>query len=384
MAEQRDYYEVLGVGKDANDSDIKKAYRKLAKQYHPDTNPGNEDAAHHFREATEAYEVLSDEGKRRQYDQFGHAAFGQGGMGAGGFGGGMDFDMGDIFGDMFGDFFGGGGRGRSRANNGPQKGASLRASMELAFEEAVFGTDKDINITVSDECDTCHGTGAKPGTHPETCSHCGGTGQVRYNQQTILGTVQSVRTCPHCEGSGKEIKHKCDTCHGSSYVKKRKKISVNVPAGIDHGQTIRLKGKGEPGRNGGPRGDILLTIYVKDHKEFIREGTDIYYRMKISMAQAALGTELEVPTLDGNVKYSIEPGTQTGTRFRLRGKGVPFINHGKARGDQYVDVVIDTPKDLTQRQKELFLELAESFGDDVTSMKKKKGIFDKVKDSFNQ
>lgn len=381
MADKRDFYEVLGLGKDATDSDIKKAYRKLAKQYHPDTNPNNDEAAHKFREATEAYEVLSDGDKRRQYDQFGHAAFGQGGPGAGGFGGGMDFDMGDIFGDMFGDFFGGGGR-RGRSNNGPQKGASLRASMELQFEEAVFGTDKDINITVSDECETCHGSGAAPGTHPETCSHCGGSGQVRYNQQTILGTVQSVRTCPHCEGSGKEIKSKCSTCSGSGYVKKRKKISVNIPAGIDHGQTIRLKGKGEPGRNGGPRGDILLTIYVRDHKEFIREGTDIYYRMKISMAQAALGTELEVPTLDGHVKYSIEPGTQTGTRFRLRGKGVPYINHGKARGDQYVDVIVDTPKNLTNRQKELFLELAESFGDDVSSIKKKKGLFDKMKDAF--
>ncbi len=379
MADKKDFYDVLSVGKDANDSDIKKAYRKLAKKYHPDINPNDETAAHNFREATEAYEVLSDDDKRRQYDQFGHAAFSQGGQGAGGFNGGMG-DMGDIFGDMFGDFFGGGGRRRSQ--NGPSKGASLRASLELEFKDAVFGTDKDINITVSDECDTCHGSGAKAGTHAETCGQCGGSGQVRYNQQTILGTVQSVRTCPGCQGSGKVIKEKCTTCSGSGYVKKRKKISVNIPAGIDHGQTIRLKGKGEPGRNGGPRGDILLTIYVKDHADFVRQGTDIYYQMKISMAQAALGTELEVPTLDGNVKYTIEPGTQTGTRFRLRGKGVPYINHAKARGDQYIDVVVDTPDKLTQRQKELFLELAESFGDDIASIKKKKGFFDKVKDVF--
>jgi len=382
MAEQRDFYEVLGVSKDATDSDIKKAYRKLAKKYHPDTNPNSDEAAHQFREATEAYEVLSDQEKRRQYDQFGHAAFSQGG-GPGGFGGGMDFgDMGDIFGDMFGfgDIFGGG--GRRRADNGPRKGASLRASLELDFEEAVFGTDKEINITVSDTCSTCNGTGAKPGTHPETCSHCNGTGQVRYNQQTILGTVSSVRTCQHCQGEGKIIKDKCTTCGGNGYVKNRKKISVNIPAGIDNGQTIRLKGKGEPGANGGPRGDILLTIYTRNHKHFERQGNDIYYRMKVSIAQATLGAEIEVPTLDGNVKYSINPGTQTGTRFRLRGKGVPFINHAKARGDQYVDVVIDTPTKLTQRQRELFMELSETFGEDLGDPKKKKGLFDKMKDVF--
>lgn len=379
MAEKRDFYEVLGVSKDASDSDIKKAYRKLAKQYHPDINPSDENAAHSFREATEAYEVLSDGDKRRNYDQFGHAAFNQGG-GPGGYGGGMDFgDMGDMFGDIFGDFFGG---GRRRPDNGPRKGASLRASLELDFEEAVFGTDKDITITVSDECETCHGSGAKAGTHPETCSQCGGSGQVRYNQQTILGTVSSVRTCPSCQGAGKTIKEKCPACTGAGYVKKRKKISVNIPAGIDNGQTIRLKGKGEPGTNGGPRGDILLTIYARPHKDFERQGTDIYYRMKISIAQAALGTEIEVPTLDGNVKYSIEPGTQTGTRFRLRGKGVPYINHAKSRGDQYVDVYIETPTKLTDRQKELFVELAESFGDDISDIKRKKGFFDKMKDAF--
>lgn len=375
---------MLGVSKDASEQEIKKAYRKLAKKYHPDTHQGDDSAAHHFRDATEAYEVLSDKEKRQQYDQFGHAAFEQGGPGGpggfGGFGQGMDFgDMGDIFGDMFGDFFGGG--SRRRADDGPRKGASLRASLELDFEEAVFGTDKDLNITVSDQCDTCHGSGAKPGTSPETCTHCGGAGQVRYNQQTILGTVSSVRTCPHCQGSGKMIKDKCTTCSGSGYVKKRKKISVNIPAGIDNGQTIRLKGKGEPGTNGGPRGDILLTIYARPHKLFERQGNDIYYKMNISIAQAALGADIEVPTLDGNVKYPIEPGTQTGTRFRLRGKGVPYINHAKARGDQYVDVVISTPRDLTDRQKELFFELAESFGDEISD-KKKKGFFDKMKDAF--
>lgn len=383
MSDKRDYYEVLGVSKDASDTDIKKAYRKLAKQYHPDTNHNDPAIEEKFREATEAYEVLSSKEKRQQYDQFGHAAFNQGGPGAGGFGGfggGMDFDMGDIFGDMFGDFFGGGGRRRAEA--GPMKGASLRASLELDFKSAVFGTDKEINISISEECDTCHGTGAKPGTEPETCSQCNGQGQVRYNQQTILGTVQSVRTCPHCNGSGQVIKEKCETCHGSGYEKKRKKISVNIPAGIDNGQTIRLRGKGEPGKNGGPRGDILLTIYVKNHEFFQREGNDIYYKMKISMAEAALGAELEVPTLDGNVKYTIEPGTQTGTRFRFRGKGVPYLNRSKSRGDQYVDVIVETPTNLTARQKELFSELAETFNNPKVGNSKKKGIFDKVKDAF--
>jgi len=378
MAEQKDFYEVLGIDKSATDPEIKKAYRTLAKQYHPDINPNNETAAHSFREATEAYEVLSDASKRKQYDQFGHAAFNQGSGG----GGGMDFgDMGDMFGDIFGDFFGGGGS-RGRSSNGPRKGTSLRASLELDFEEAVFGTDKEINITVSDECETCHGTGAKAGTHAETCTQCNGAGQVRYNQQTILGTVQSVRTCPSCKGTGKTIKEKCPTCVGSGFEKKRKKISVNIPAGIDNGQTIRLKGKGEPGTNGGPRGDILLTIYARTHKQFERQGNDIYYEMKISIAQAALGTDIEVPTLDGNVKYPINPGTQTGTRFRLRGKGVPYLNHAKARGDQYVDVVIETPTKLNERQRELFFELAESFGDEITDLKKKKGFFNKMKDAF--
>lgn len=379
MADKRDFYEVLGVSKDATEVDIKKQYRKLAKQFHPDINPGNDDAAHKFREATEAYEVLSDDAKRRQYDQFGHAAFGQGG-GQGGFNGGFDFnDMGDMFGDIFGDFFGGG--SRRRQDNGPRQGASLRASLELEFEEAVFGTDKDINITVSDECDTCHGSGAKPGTHADTCSQCKGAGQVRFNQQTILGTVASTRTCPACNGAGKIIKEKCQSCVGSGYVKSRKKISVTIPAGIDNGQSIRLKGKGEPGTNGGPRGDILLTIYIKPHAEFERQGNDIYYQMRINIAQAALGAEIEVPTLDGKVKYPIGAGTQSGTRFRLRGKGVPFINQSKARGDQYVDVIIDTPTKLSQRQRELFEELGETFGEDSEN-KRKKGFFDKMKDAF--
>lgn len=388
MADKRDYYEVLDVPKSANETDIKKAYRKLAKKYHPDMNPGDKDAEHKFKEATEAYEVLSDSEKRSKYDQFGHAAFSNGG-GPGGFSAHDFGDMGDIFGDIFGDFFGGGGSRRNA--NAPRKGANLRASIQLEFEEAVFGIEKEIQIVVSDKCESCNGSGAKAGTKPETCSTCRGSGQVRYNQQTLFGTVQSVRTCNHCQGTGKVIKEKCTDCHGSGYIKKRKKISVSIPAGIDNGQSIRLRGKGEPGQNGGPRGDVLLTIYVKEHKFFERHGMDIHYTMPISFTQAALGSELEVPTLDGKVKYDIKPGTQTNTRFRLRSKGVPRLNNLKVRGDQYVTVIVDVPNKLSDRQKELLKEFAEISGDqanqsinheDNHDKNKKKKWYDKVKDAF--
>jgi molecular chaperone DnaJ len=379
MADKRDYYEVLGVSRDANETDIKKAYRKLAKQYHPDMNPGDENAEHKFKEASEAYEVLSDADKRAKYDQFGHAAFsGGGGPGAGGF---EYSDMGDIFGDIFGDFFGGGSSRRNQ--NAPRKGNNIRANIQLEFEEAVFGVEKEIQLTVSDECTTCNGTGAKKGTQPETCSTCNGTGQVRYNQQTLFGTVASARTCSTCHGTGKVIKERCETCHGNGYIKQTKKISVSIPAGIDNGQSIRLKGKGEPGINGGPRGDILLTIYVKEHKLFERNGLDIYYTMPISFTQAALGAQLEVPTLDGNVKYDIKPGTQTNTRFRLRGKGVPRINNSNVRGDQYITVFVDVPKKLNSKQEELLKEFAKISSDEVNNPNtKKKKWFDKVKDVF--
>ncbi len=391
MAEKRDYYEVLGVSKTADEKELKRAYRKLAKQYHPDTNANDKVAEEKFREATEAYEVLNDPEKRKQYDQFGHAAFSQGaGAGYGGFSG---MDMGDIFGDIFGDFFGGG----RRANpNAPRQGASLRASMELEFKEAVFGVEKDLNITVSEECSHCSGTGAKPGTRPETCSTCGGSGQVRYNQQTMFGAVSSVRPCSACNGSGKIIKEQCGSCHGSGYVKTKKRISVSIPAGIEDGQTIRLRGKGEPGVNGGPRGDILLTLYVKPSPIFERSGNDIYYTMPISFTQAALGAELVVPTLDGEVSYPMSAGTQTGTRFRLRGKGVPYLNNSRIRGDQYITVVVQTPKGLNEEQKELLRRLEESLGgkqekktenkenkESRKKTEKKKGFFDKMKDGID-
>ncbi len=396
MAEnKRDYYEVLGVSKTADEKELKRAYRKLAKQYHPDTNQNDKVAEEKFREATEAYEVLNDPEKRKQYDQFGHSAFSQGAGGQGGFGGFGGMDMGDIFGDIFGDFFGGGG-GRRTNPNAPRQGASLRASLELEFKEAVFGVEKDLNVTVSEECTHCGGSGAKPGTKPETCPTCGGSGQVRYNQQTMFGAVSSVRPCSDCNGSGKIIKEKCPSCSGSGYVKTKKRISVTIPAGIEDGQTIRLRGKGEPGLNGGPRGDILLTLYVKPSPQFERVGNDIYYTMPISFTQAALGDELVVPTLDGEVSYPMSAGTQTGTRFRLRGKGVPYLNNSRLRGDQYITVVVQTPKNLNAEQKELLRKLEESFGGKKEAKKpetkkaetkkaetKKKGFFDKMKDGLD-
>ncbi len=383
LAEKRDYYGILGIERNASDADIKKAYRKLAKMYHPDMNPGDDSVDQKFKEATEAYEVLSDAAKRGQYDQFGHAAFQNGGGGAG-FGGGFDFsDVGDIFGDIFGDFFGGGGSSRGRNPNAPTRGASLKTSVTLEFEEAVFGVEKEIELTTSEPCEDCSGTGAKKGTHPETCSQCKGSGQVRYNQQTMFGNITSVKTCHTCSGTGKIIKDKCHSCRGTGFVKKRKTIAIQIPAGIDNGQSIRVTGKGEPGTNGGPRGDLLVTVYVKSHEFFEREGVDIFYTLPITYAQAALGAELEVPTLDGKVAYEIKEGTQTHTRFRLRGKGVPHLRNNKTRGDQYVTVVVDVPKKLDDKQKELLKEFADTFGDEAPIKDgKKKKWFDKVMDAF--
>lgn len=380
MAEKKDYYETLDVSKNASEADIKKAYRKLAKQYHPDSNQGDPVSEQKFKEASEAYEVLSTADKRAKYDQFGHAAFDNGG--GGGSRGGFDFnDMGDVFGDIFGDFFGGG--SRRQAPNAPTKGADLRASMTLAFEEAVFGVEKEINVTTSDPCDTCHGSGAKAGTTPDQCPTCHGSGQVRYNQQTLFGAVSSVRTCNQCQGAGKIIKDKCTDCQGSGFVRKSKKISVAIPEGIDNGQSLRLRGKGEPGKNGGPRGDILLTLYVENHPHFERQDIDIHYTMLISFVQAALGDEIEVPTIDGVVKYEMKAGTQTNTRFRLKGKGVPRLNNPKLRGDQYITVIVDVPKQLNEKQIALLKEFASISSDEINQpSQKKKKWYDKVKDAF--
>lgn len=355
MAEQkRDYYEVLGVDKNADDAALKKAYRALAKKYHPDMNPGDKEAEKKFKEASEAYAVLSDPEKRRQYDQFGHAAFDGGAGGAGGFGG-FDFngaDFGDIFGDIFGDLFGGR-RGSAGARSGPMKGANLRTSVRITFEEAVFGTEKEIELTVKEECKTCHGTGAKQGTSPETCPKCGGKGQVVFTQQSLFGVVRNVQACPDCHGTGKIIKDRCPDCGGSGYISRRKKISVSIPAGIDNGQSIRIRDKGEPGINGGPRGDLLVQVIVGRHPIFQRQDYDIYSTAPITFAQAALGAEVRIKTIDGDVMYTVKPGTQTDTRVRLRGKGVPTTRNKQVRGDHYVTLVVQVPTKMNAEQKEL-------------------------------
>ncbi len=361
--DKRDYYQVLGIEKSASDADIKKAYRKLAKKYHPDANPDNKEAEVKFKEATEAYEVLSDADKRAAYDRYGHSAFDQMGGGAGGFGGGFsaDFDMNDIFGSVFGDIFGGGGRQRQR---GPMPGADIRQTIQITFEEAAFGCEKEITINTSETCNTCNGSKAKPGTSTTTCSKCGGSGQIRVTQRTILGAMQSVQTCDACHGQGKIIKEPCQTCHGQGKVRTTKKVTITIPAGIDHGQTLRVSGKGEVGDVGAQRGDLLVTVSVKAHSTFERRGNDVYMRMPISFAQAALGDELSIPTLDGNAKFTIQPGTATGSTFRLQGKGIPNIRNKKYRGDQYVEVFITVPKNLSEKQKQLLREFEADRGED--------------------
>ena len=368
MAEQkRDYYEVLGVERNADDAAIKKAYRVLAKKYHPDMNPGDAEAEKKFKEASEAYAVLSDSEKRRQYDQFGHAEFDGGAGGAGGF----DFsgtDFSDIFGDIFGDFFGGG-RSRSQSN-GPMKGANLRTSVRITFEEAVFGCKKEIELNVKETCKTCNGSGAKPGTSPETCSKCGGKGQVVFTQQSFFGTVRNVQTCPECQGSGKVIKEKCSDCHGTGYIPMKKRYSVDIPAGIDNGQSTRMPGLGEPGVNGGPRGDVLIEVIVGRHPIFQRQDFDIYSTVPVSFAVAALGGEILIDTVDGKVIYDVKPGTQTDTRIRLRGKGVPSWRNKDVRGDHYVTLVVQVPDKLSHEAKELLRQFDEITGDTLNAAAK--------------
>ena len=398
MAEaKRDYYEVLGVSKDADDATIKKAYRQLAKKYHPDMNPGDKEAEIKFKEASEAYAVLSDADKRRQYDQFGHAAFdGGAGGGAGGFGGGFNFngaDFSDIFGDIFGDLFGGGRRG-GRANQGPMKGMNIRKSVRITFEEAVFGCEKELDVVLKDPCPKCKGTGAKPGTSPETCPKCGGKGQVVYTQQSFFGTVQNVQTCPDCQGTGKIIKEKCPDCGGTGYVASKKKISVSIPAGIDNGQSVRIREKGEPGVNGGPRGDLLVEVQVTRHPIFQRQDMNIFSTAPITFAQAALGGDVKISTVDGDVLYTVKPGTQTDTKIRLKGKGVPSLRNSNVRGDHYVTLVVQTPTKLNEKAKEALRAFDEACGnrpaaeakaadgETAEQPKKKKGFMDKVKEAF--
>ena len=392
MAEKRDYYEVLGVDKNASDADIKKAFRKLARKYHPDVNPGDKDAEAKFKEINEAYDVLSNAEKRQQYDQFGHdapnfGAGGFGGFGGGGFGGSADFgDLGDIF-NMF---FGGGGGAGAQANS-PRQGADLRYDLTLSFEDAVFGCKKTITVDRWVTCSTCGGSGAKPGTSAETCSRCHGTGRVTSMQQTPFGRMQTQTTCPECGGRGKVIKEKCPDCGGTGRKRESKTLEVNVPAGVDNGTRLRMAGEGEAGENGGPSGDLYIYIRVRPHEIFTRDDTDIYMEQKINVAQAALGDEIEVPTLEGRIKFTIPAGVQSGARFRLKGKGVKGMrSYGK--GDQYVTVIVETPKNLTDEQRQLFEKLADSLerfdgqsakGARLTEKKKEdKGFFDKMKDLF--
>ena len=391
MANKRDYYEVLGVQKGASEAELKKAYRKMAVKYHPDQNPGDKEAEEKFKEVNEAYEVLSNPEKRAQYDQFGHAAFEQGSMGGGGFysGGFEGFDMGDL-GDIFGSMFGFGGGGSAR-RNGPRRGRDINVSIQLTFEEAIFGCTKEISVPILDECETCHGTGAKPGTHAESCSKCNGTGQERFVQQSMFGAVTSVRTCSACHGTGKIIKEPCTTCRGTGRVKKTKKYEVKIPQGIDNGQTIRLGGKGELGENGGGYGDLLVSVYVQPNRVFVRKGNDIYCDVPITFVQAALGGEITIKTIDGEQKYTIKPGTQPDTVVTLRGVGVPNLRNPKIRGNQIVTLKVKIPTSMTERQKDL---LRQFYGDAPAGAAKpetsaapeeeKKTFGEKVRDFFEK
>ncbi len=376
MADKRDYYEVLGVGKGTSTDEIKKAYRKLAKQYHPDVNPGDKEAEAKFKELSEAYSVLSDDQKRSNYDRFGHAAFDGSG---GGFGGFEGFGFGGLD-DLFESFMGGGfGRSSKAKKNGPQRGNDLQYAMEITFEEAAFGVNKEISISRLQNCTVCSGSGAKPGTSVESCKHCQGTGQVRYTQSTPFGQFVNVKTCDVCRGEGKIITHPCETCHGKGRVSKNSRISINIPSGIDEGQTISLKGEGEPGLRGGPAGDLYVTIHIKPHAIFKREGYDVVCDIPISFTQAALGAEIDIPTIDGMVKHSVPEGTQTATVFKLKGKGIKHLR-SNARGDEYIRVNVEVPTKLSQKQKELLRQLAEVSGDE--GLEQKKGFFNKVKDLF--
>ena len=371
MAEQkRDFYEVLGVAKGASDEEIKKAYRKLAKQYHPDLNPGDKTAEAKFKEVNEAYEILSDKDKRARYDQFGHAgvdpSFGAGGPGGGFGGGGFGFDMGDIdLGDIFGSFFGGGfGGGGGQRRTGPQKGDTLRASVTITFEEAAFGCEKELSLTRTEACETCKGSGCEPGTTAEVCPDCRGTGQVRVQRGAGGFSFATTTTCPKCRGAGKIIHSPCKACGGEGNTRRQRKITINIPAGIDNGQAVSLRGQGGAGRNGGPAGDLLVSVNVRPHSVFQRDGTSVYLEQTVSFVQAALGAELEIPTIDGNVKWTLPEGTQGGTTFRLRGKGIPAVN-GRGRGDQFVTVKVQVPRGLNREQKEALRAFGAAMGESV-------------------
>ena len=375
MAEKRDYYEVLGVDKNASEDEIKRAYKKLARKYHPDMNPGDKEAEEKFKEINEANEVLSDPEKKASYDQFGFAGTdpnygaGQGG----GFGGGFDFgDLGDIFGSFFGGGFGG-----ARANpNAPQRGESLRTSVNISFEEAAFGCEKEVSIDRIEQCPDCRGSGCAKGTTAEVCPDCRGSGVVQQRRQTPLGYMSTSAPCQRCGGKGKIIHQPCPKCGGKGMIRHRKTIKVSIPAGIDNGQTISLRAQGNAGKNGGPAGDLLIVVSVRPHEIFRREGTSVLCEAPITFTQAVLGAELEIPTIDGKVKYTIPEGTQSGTTFRLKGKGIPGLN-GRGRGDQYVTVYIETPRNLNREQKEALKKFSESLGE--KNYEEHKSFFGKFK-----
>lgn len=377
MADKRDYYEVLGVQKGASDADIKSAFRRKAKECHPDLHPGDKAAEAQFKEINEAAEVLSDPEKRAKYDQFGHAAFdpsmGGQGFSGGGFGGFGDFS--DIIDQVFGGGFGGFGGGQQHTRSGPVQGSDLRYELTLTLEEAAFGVRKEIQIARKENCSTCGGTGAKPGTQPETCPTCKGTGSVRVQQQSLFGTVTTQRACSNCRGTGKIVKEPCTVCAGAGRIRKNTRIAVNIPAGIDDGQTISMRGEGEAGQRGGPRGDLFITISVRPHKTFKRRGYDLYLDMSIPFTTAALGGSIVVPTLKDTVKYAVPAGTQTGATFRLREQGVQRLN-SSGRGDLFVTVNVEVPKRLNDEQRSLLEQLAQSLGD-TTAKSSRKGIFNK-------
>ena len=378
---KRDYYEVLGVEKNAAEDQIKKAFRKLAAKYHPDVNH-EADAEEKFKEINEAYEVLSDADKRARYDQYGFAGvdpnFNPGGNPFEGFGGGNPFEGFGGFGDIFGDFFGGGSARSSRSGTRAARGENIVTQVEVSFEEAAFGTKREINVSRIETCDQCSGSGCAAGSQPETCPQCRGSGQVRTTQSFMGMTMQSTTVCPTCGGKGKLIKNPCSRCKGKGRIKRSHKLKVEIPAGIDNGQAFRVSGQGNAGANGGPSGDLMVTVRIRPHELFTREGSNVYCEMPISFAQAACGAEIEVPTLDGKVRYNVPEGTQTGTVFRLKGKGIPYVGY-KNRGDQYVTVVVETPTKLTQQQKDLLRQF-----DTATekAQPKKKSFFEKLKRNF--
>lgn len=378
---KRDYYEVLGVEKNASDSEIKKAYRRLAMKYHPDQNPGDKAAEERFKEVNEAYEVLSTPEKKARYDQYGFAGVDPNfnpGFGGGFGGGGAGFGFGDL-GDIFNDFFGGGFGGGSARKNAPQKGQNVVAQVELTFEEAAFGVEKEIRVGVVEDCSKCGGTGCAEGTSPQACPTCGGTGTVRTTRQTAFGMFSQTASCPKCGGTGKIIQKPCPACKGKGKVRRNKKLSVQIPAGIDSGQSVRVRGEGSAGINGGPSGDLLVNVTVRKHDLFERDGANVLCEMPISFAQAALGADIEVPTLDGKVRYHVPEGTQTGTTFRLRGKGMYYVGY-KTRGDQFVTVVVETPTELTREQRELLQRFENSVGADAQP--KRSSFFEKLKKGF--